>query len=356
MALLSGMSNIRLCSRDDCPRSNVSIDTTAKCSQCKHIVHLLCIGINVKFAEINSPNIKILCQKCVTATEPQMPTAELNASFGKTSTPKSEKTTIRAIMGEVKMLRDLIEANGTKLDTIDKKADVIVNRTESMTEIASKPSTQMQTQHTDFRTPRTMISGKKQIATPKNTFANALKSNGLPSAKRQRTEKPPQMKFTETKPTAKVGTRQSAGLSVVAKPKRPEKPSFSKAIWISRLTPTETTENITEYIVSNTSVTDKSKFTVHKLVKKDRELSTLRFVSFKIEVNQDEFDVLIKEDIWPEEVMVREFLKTKTLGDHFPALIGKVNSEKNAIENDSEKIIVEEKNRSSSLVMMDSEL
>ena len=47
---------------------------------------------------------------------------------------------------------------------------------------------------------------------------------------------------------AKVDTRQSAGLSVVAKPKRPENPSFSKAIWISRLNPNETSENIAEYI------------------------------------------------------------------------------------------------------------
>lgn len=55
-------------------------------------------------------------------------------------------------------------------------------------------------------------------------------------------------------------------------------------------------------------------------MKKGQDLSTLKFVSFKVAVNQDEFDVLMDPDVWPENVMVREFLQNVTLGDYFPAL------------------------------------
>lgn len=310
------MSNAQQCSQA-CPPTNVNDASTTKCFQCEKLVHLPCIGISLKITDISSPNIRIFCQKCVIE-----PATDLNASVQ--TTPKATKTTIKQIVQEMKIMRELIEANGTKLDSIDKKADDIVNRTESLATIATKPSFQPKSQMLNS-TPKPLKSTsqpKKSAPTP--SFANVLRKNAQhQSAKRQRTEENVRAKFNGDKPKAKIGTKQIAGpsgLSVVAKPKRPEKPSFTKAIWVSRLNPETTTEQIAEYIVKNTSITDKAKFNVHKLVKKDRELSTLKFVSFKIEANQEEFDVLSEPDIWPEDVMVREFLKDRTLGDFFPPL------------------------------------
>lgn len=122
-------------------------------------------------------------------------------------------------------------------------------------------------------------------------------------------------------PQAKVGTKTAAsGLSVVLQPKRIEKPSFQKAIWVSRLSLETSNDDISKWIIENTSVKDSEKFRVHKLVKKDLGLSTLKFVSFKVEVSEMEFEALIDPDVWPENVMIREFLKSLTLGDFFPTL------------------------------------
>lgn len=75
---------------------------------------------------------------------------------------------------------------------------------------------------------------------------------------------------------------------------------------------------IVDYIVSDTPVNDTSKFNVQKLVKKGTDLATLKFVSFKIEVNEDEYKILSEPDMWPEHVLMRPFIENKKLGNFFP--------------------------------------
>lgn len=176
---------------------------------------------------------------------------------------------------------------------------------------------------TSFFTPKP----KKKNTTakpPPISFASAIRNGPQPSAKRMRSEKSSAIaEFNAPKP--KTGTKTTfTGLSVVAKPKRIKKPTFTKALWISRLNPETSEGEIADYIAQNTSITDFSKFKAHKLVKKDCDLTALKFVSFKIEMNDEEYDILSNPDVWPENVMVREFLQSNTLGAHiFPAFNAK---------------------------------
>lgn len=92
---------------------------------------------------------------------------------------------------------------------------------------------------------------------------------------------PKTMKFDAPKP--KISTKSVfTGLSVVAKQKRIEKPTFKMAVWVSRLLPGTTNDDMANYIVSNKIIAERSKFNVHKLIKKDQDESTLKFVSFKV--------------------------------------------------------------------------
>lgn len=145
-----------------------------------------------------------------------------------------------------------------------------------------------------------------------------------PTPKRRRTEKTPNSNVPKPKfngPKPKIGTKTAVtGLSVIAQPKRVEKPAFSKAIWVSRLNPATSSDEITKYILENTPIDDNNRFNVHKLVKKDQDLSLLKFVSFKVELNDDDFELLNDEDCWPADVMVREFVRERKLGDFFPDL------------------------------------
>lgn len=136
-------------------------------------------------------------------------------------------------------------------------------------------------------------------ATPKPTgpaleYVNAYRNRVTASAftpKRKRSNSPDVSRQKPQFPPAKMGTKSSVnGLSVV-KPNRnrDDEPEFKKALYVSGLHPTTSNGELADYIVQNTSVNDKTEFNVHKMVKKDADLSVLRFVSFKVEMNDDEF-------------------------------------------------------------------
>lgn len=97
---------------------------------------------------------------------------------------------------------------------------------------------------------------------------------------------------------------------------------FQKALYVSGLDPMTTNEQLVEYIVGNTPANDATKFKVHKMLKKDADISSLKYVSFKVEMNVDELNILDDVDLWPEGVRVREFQQVpkNELGRHFPTL------------------------------------
>lgn len=313
---------IKVCNREECVPANTKAEYTTKCSNCQSIVHLPCIGISLKTSQINSPNIRIICDTCMAGQNEKCQTdLDMSLNASKTApTPNKEKMSIKLIMNEVNMLRSVLEANcknfDTKLDTVCNQTAFLIEKSKSQSEPSKNPS---------FKKTSTPIA---------STFADKLRANL--NNKRQRDDEsispnlntpkskapkvnPPKPKLDAPKP--KIGTRMSTkGLTVVAKPPKIEKPRYTKAVWISRLEPETTDSDIATYITENTLIKEKSKFDVHKLVKKGQDLSTLKFVSFKIAMNQDEFDVLMDPDVWPENVMVREFLQNATLGDYFPEL------------------------------------
>jgi hypothetical protein len=101
-----------------------------------------------------------------------------------------------------------------------------------------------------------------------------------------------------------------------------DKPKFEKALFVSRLDPTTTCEQMVNYIKEHTPVNDETRFHVHKMVKKDADVTTLRFVSFKIELNVADLDVLDDGSLWPDGSIVREFKPApkNELGNYFPPL------------------------------------
>lgn len=113
-------------------------------------------------------------------------------------------------------------------------------------------------------------------------------------------------------------------LSVVPKPNiiRDEKPKFMKALYVSGLNPVTTNDELCNYIVAYTPVTDKAKFNVHKMFKKDADISSWKYVSFKVEMNDDELNILDNVNLWPEGIRVREFQQTpkNLLSQHLPTL------------------------------------
>lgn len=339
------MTTQNKCSRDDCKPQYIRPELTTSCADCRCEIHLPCIGIQLKVAQIASPNVRIFCNDCVSKLSNAAPnttpkttpktTQKKTPNITSKSTPK--KNDIETIANEMRELKKLIVKNGDKLNAIDGKASVLLEKVTSERSLVSIDSSTIPTtiplpQISPFCgfTPRSAKQVRKPVNKPQElqkmpnfSYADAARQNDFQmSAKRKRTDIMNAEKFA---PKAKSGTKlNSCGLSVVSKPKRDEKPKFDKAIWVSRFNRDTTVEEITDYILTETNIDDKSMYTVHKLVKKDCDLTTLKFVSFKIQVNEDNFAILMDPDMWPEGILVREFVTNHTLGDHlFPSLNAK---------------------------------
>lgn len=316
-----------------------------------------------------SSNIQFVCTECLSSPGPanqqsqQSQPIQLNESLGVNSpNPKPKATTIALIMNEVTKLQEQFasfQSSNTeviaKLNSIDTNAaemksitSEIKSNTEAvLVEVKQKSSKPVENDLIAFgSSPISSRPFRPALNHGKPSFASLFKEDGTPaktsnaktsiyqSAKRPRIEKQSQ-KPKMNLPSPKVGTNANPVGRLVAIPPKPapkktvEKPKFEKAVWISRLPPITTEDEVREYISTIKSAISPN-FTVHKLVTKGRPLSELRFVSFKIAVNIDDFKILNDPSVWPSGVLVREFMESKpvTLGEFLPNNLNGENAQK----------------------------
>lgn len=340
------------CNRDDCPPTNVTGPKT-KCIKCGNLCFLRCFGfvsceiggqdaVKLNLSDVNvvymfvSQFAFVCCSDSVPATTLKQALKLPSTRSSSKSRAKPTESNETSIANEILIVKDMLmaikasgDANtmeiGKKLDVISGDTNDIRKHTTVMVDKATRPF-QCQMNPPSLNTP---ISNRLNptAKTPRPSYADALGSKQ--SIKRKRTETTLTANAMKPKfngPPPKTGTKTTiTGLSVVAKSKPIEKPKFTKAVWVSRFDPSTTCDEITNYIMENTKIDDKTKFNVHKLVKKDQDLSQLKFVSFKLEVNNDLFDTLKDENLWPEDVWVREFVRQQNFGDflNFPDLNAK---------------------------------
>lgn len=344
-----------VCNRENCNPLNVNGPKT-KCTNCGNLCYLKCFGFEsankingldaVKLIFADSKVVYMFVSQlafaCCTDTVQvsalkQALKLPRNRSTSNSRQSKPTESNELSIAQKLSNINDVLAAIKTasdantveiekKLNDIGATTNEIRNHTTVMVDKATRPFKIPSTNQPPISTPNSNRRNPN-TQTPSTSYANITRNNQPPnSAKRPRTENASTKNANKPKfnvPPAKIGTKTSvSGLSVIAQPKQIEKPNFSKAVWVSRFSPATTSDEITKYITENSSIVDKTRFNVHKLVKKDQNLSLLKFVSFKIEVNDDDFNMLINEEFWPQEVWVREFLRDRKLGDFmvFPIL------------------------------------
>lgn len=113
-----------------------------------------------------------------------------------------------------------------------------------------------------------------------------------------------------------MGTRTTSNALKVAQPQAP-KPKLEKSIHVSRIDTSVSLDIFTEYILENSQLKSPEDLKCSLLVKKDTDISKLSFISFKVDVNGENFAKLIDVNFWPQGSFIREFIsqpKTATLG------------------------------------------
>lgn len=283
-----------ICNRDDCGFLAVS-GPKVKCAKCDRICFLTCYGFaksgmnGVKFSlesgaaigfKINS--LVFTCNNCdsvflndaISELPDNLPKPKLDEKEAQTQTSSIEK-----------MANDIADLKSAVSELTKNVNSKFIDMT------AVTPTNQ----------------SLSSLQFP--TMAQALRANlNSPSYKRKLGQTVSQkVNITPKLPQQKKGTRTgNVGLDVAPNPK--PSPKFAKSIHISRIATSVTIDKITEYVCTSANIQPNVDFRCTLLVKRDKDLSTLSFISYKIDVTEDKFDQLMNVDFWPEGVLIRQFV------------------------------------------------
>lgn len=145
-------------------------------------------------------------------------------------------------------------------------------------------------------------SKKSYADTAKQGIANG---NGTPKSSRPK-QAPSSSKAVLTGTSSNV-IGKPISPSQLKRNDRPNKQSTpEKAIWVSRIHRETTAEELDQYVKTRIGITTPD-ISVHKLVKKDRDISSYSFVSFRITCSAANFATLINPMYWPSNSQIREF-------------------------------------------------
>lgn len=341
------------CDRETCPPINAN-GPKMKCIKCNKVCFLKCFGIDLD----NTMNsIKIKLPNCVFWIE--LATSQFNCcSFNTSSTePLSSqqnktnhhttidgnnetndfalKNTIESEMANIKkMISELkTSSDETSVKLTEAKSFAVENNN------LLKKATE------DKFIPKQMSSFTRNLNANLNaTPTSSLHTNSARKRTFQQTKTPNnEPKIGLKIPQPIVGT-SDACLGPPVKSRRseiinrPPKSIFDKEIWVSGLHPSVTSDDVSNYIVNNTNVTNNDDFKCTILVKKDCDMSKLSFVSFKVDVKTEHFDYFLTPSIWPKSVRVREFIKPE------PVKLGAILTTQNAEHSEKHRKINEQKN------------
>ncbi|EJY57505.1 AAEL017170-PA [Aedes aegypti] len=108
--------------------------------------------------------------------------------------------------------------------------------------------------------------------------------------------------FSREKPSNSRGTKPASEMIRTVAP--PEELFW---VYLSAFDPNTSENDMVEFVKNCMELTADVEPKAVKLVPKDKDLSTLSFVTFKIGVNKSLKDVALSKDTWPENVYFREF-------------------------------------------------
>lgn len=83
----------------------------------------------------------------------------------------------------------------------------------------------------------------------------------------------------------------------------------TKTIFVSRLSPETTVDDILKFLVESKVISNPTEVKCFRLVPKDKDVSELSFVSFKLTVPTELYDTVMNSNLWPGRVALREFIE-----------------------------------------------
>lgn len=325
-------SMAHMCNRDTCPTANIA-GPKATCIKCKKVCYLLCYGAEksstgmVRFKLPNSltiyvdvMNAQFACNACVSEGNVVVQTTmQLTQKVAMKETGVNEVTNDKLMEALQKGFVDLkehinanAEENGRDVKNYMDELTKPVNKTSMLIETPSRSSNK--------QLYSSVLKSKRKVL-----FKGGESVNSTPiSSKRKRhddSESGMNLNVNKmTKPISLIPKpmmgRSEAVIGQKPRPHEPKPPKkrtnsngFEKSLRVAGLDPSVTVDELNDYIMKSTPLTDKTKFECTMLVKKGQDLSEFTYISAKIDVSVQDFDRLTNLDYWPNYVTVREFVR-----------------------------------------------
>lgn len=302
------MGDNKKCSRDDCPRANVHKDYMAKCGNCGAETHLPCIGIDYTVnVVLFHPSIRVFCNICAAtntkgAVQPVLkPSSFVPAGLASVCTSNSQKIDkLGELLNEV---HDIVSITKEKVmsDIMSpiSYADV-VNKVDELKEIANMANNRVNENQTGLSStdnPEFPALGERPH---KRKFVSSPQPKSIQ----------PQRKFFSRKLASGTAADTNHALGAPVAPVNGNiAPRFTKAVYVSRMQNTVTKEQITEYIKSQINNVNENEFSLRLLVKKDVDVRTRRFISYRLACTEALYATFMEPSFWPKHIEIGEFIE-----------------------------------------------
>ena len=316
-----GSDQLHICNRENCPPINVT-GPKVSCVKCRKVCFLLCHGVDkisngmgrlktssglAVYVEIS--NAKFACPTCLSEGNVIVQTT-INASKASTIENVTNNDLLDCMKAGFEELKVQVTENSER--SVKNLKKVVLRMTKSLTD-ATKTNEPL----TKLKTPlySTILKNKMKNSASTTPLSSKRKRNFNDEFDTElllidnRTERTiSSVKIPEPKRGTKETTIGQKPLPFI--PRSPARLNpFQKSVRVAGLHPSVTVEELNEYIMKNTPLSEVAKFRTRLLVKKDQDVSRLSYVSFKVDVSSDDFNVLMNLNYWPNYVTVREFIQ-----------------------------------------------
>lgn len=275
------------------------------CHICKAKLHFICAKINDKHIDLLNNNINVVfnCNDCLSASSELL---SLISSLSK-ELRELKNPVISKISDEITELK-------TEFNKLSKNLEIaklhqnkyVLNKPIANNEIVNKNNA-IQRSHTQSIDSSSNNTNNMQCTlindddassiTSHPTVASDLRSNTY-DADGQHNDWINVRGRRRRNRVIAVGDNNSNDLDVVVR---------KKYLHVSSFKPSVTTDLIINFIEKNTQIS-KNHIECTRLVKKDADESTLKYVNFKIGVSPHFYNDIIKPNVWPMNIKIRPFI------------------------------------------------
>lgn len=338
------MSKPRICSYEKCPNQNLADVIT--CGGCKVTFHQKCYGMNKQLSDkiIDNMNLMFLCDNCVTILHPSNTVNMCNNMYTVACELSTMKKVVDDIQNELKsqtsqmpptslfgeMISSLSEIN-TSLKSINAAQQISTTKTDEAYEALRNIQSALPVNSTppvDWDEMKNLMCDVRSALQQNNNgqahggiAAFSFGQSGRPcpsevfgrNAKRRRDEfdnvnRAGSPEGAKQPSTICTGPANTELITVGQKQSMDDPPAGYKSMVASRFAPSTDTSKILAYVKANLSLGDDSSLVmVRSLAPRDRQLTELTFISFKITVSDDLYDKIMDPAFWPANTLIREF-------------------------------------------------